>query len=60
MILLNKRKDKMKDYANDNKVFAPIIVSSISPTLSSNTENITGEIPLSTVMKGGKNESWKW
>jgi hypothetical protein len=45
----------MKDYAND-KVFAPIIASSMSPILSSNTQNIaTEEMPLSKGMKGKKN-----
>jgi hypothetical protein len=32
-----------------------MIVSPISPTLSSNTQNITEEMPLSMVMKGKKN-----
>ena len=32
-----------------------MIVSPISPTLSSNTQNITEEMPLLTVMKEGKN-----
>jgi hypothetical protein len=55
MILLKKHEDKMKD-CTDNKVFAPIIVSSMSPILSSNTQNIAEEMPLSTVKKGGKND----
>jgi glycerol-3-phosphate cytidylyltransferase-like family protein len=52
--IIKIHEDKIKDCAND-KVFAPIIVSSISPTLSSNTQNITEEMPLLTVMKEGKN-----
>jgi glycerol-3-phosphate cytidylyltransferase-like family protein len=52
--IIKKHEDKMKDCAY-NKAFAPIIVSSMSPTLSSNTQNITKEMPLSTVMKGEKN-----
>jgi glycerol-3-phosphate cytidylyltransferase-like family protein len=53
--IIRKHEDKMKDCA-DNKVFAPIIVSSMSPILSSNTQNITEEMPLSTVVKGGNND----
>jgi hypothetical protein len=52
--IIKEHEDKVKDCA-DNKVFAPIIVSSMSPTLSSDTQNITEEMPLSTVVKGGKN-----
>jgi glycerol-3-phosphate cytidylyltransferase-like family protein len=52
--IIKEHEDKVKDCA-DNKVFAPIIVSSMSPMLSSDTQNITEEMPLSTVVKGGKN-----
>jgi hypothetical protein len=52
--IIKKHEDKMKD-CDDNKVFAPTIVSSMSPTCSSHTQNITEEMPLLTVMKGGKN-----
>jgi glycerol-3-phosphate cytidylyltransferase-like family protein len=52
--IIRKHEDKMKDCA-DNKVFAPIIVSSMPPILSSNTQNIAEEMPLSTVIKRGKN-----
>jgi glycerol-3-phosphate cytidylyltransferase-like family protein len=52
--IIEKYEDKIKDCAND-KVFAPTIVLSISPTLSSNTQNITEEMPLSMVMNGKKN-----
>jgi hypothetical protein len=56
--IILKKEDKMKYCAND-KVFAPIIVSSISPTLSSHTQNITEEMPLSMVIKEEK-EWQKW
>jgi glycerol-3-phosphate cytidylyltransferase-like family protein len=52
--IIRNHEDKMKNCA-DKKVVAPIIVSSMSPMLSSNTQNITEETPLSTVLKGEKN-----
>jgi glycerol-3-phosphate cytidylyltransferase-like family protein len=52
--IIEKHEDKMKD-CGDNKVFAPTIVSSMSPTCSSHTQIITEEMPLLTVMKGEKN-----
>jgi hypothetical protein len=50
-ILVRIHHDKMTNCANV-KVSTPMIVSSMSQTFSSHTQNITKEIPLSAGMKG--------
>jgi Fe2+ transport system protein FeoA len=50
-IRIRIHQDKITNCANV-KVSAPMIVSSMSPTFSSHTQNITKEIPLLAGMKG--------
>jgi hypothetical protein len=53
-IIFRKKEDKKTNYATDNEVIAPIIVSSMAPVCLSDTQNITKEMPSSTGMNKGK------
>jgi hypothetical protein len=56
--MIRKYEDK-KMHCTDDRISAPIIVSSMSPTFPSNTQNTTEEIPFSTGMKRKKNDEKK-
>jgi hypothetical protein len=56
-IFFRKHENRKTRNHFDNEVFAPIIVSSISPSCLSNNQNFTEETPSSIGMKGGKNDN---